>query len=573
MTKPRLILVTAALAALGIGLADERVRKWVGAGLELGLSSASAQEVPDEDDDTEEVDDAGGDGVGQDDLGNDGAADDLDAAGDGADAEAGAGDDAGGDDAAGDDGAGEVGGAGGDDGPGDDDGATGGGGDDDGPGGDDAPGGADDDGPVGDDGPVDDDNVGDAGNADDRRGVRRSGGDDAPGGAGVRGADADGGVRIRDGDRDVAGLAALPDGVDVDNEGRWVRAGEILALEADPTSLELARGLGFQIVERYRLTTLGLSIVELRVPRGQQTRAALEAVRRADPDTAYDFNHVYLPVRGVSFAPAVAAAGPAGAAPTLRSASIGIVDTGVDVTHPALARASIVQSDFVARGTRPAVGAGNSHGTAVASILVGSDPAAARPRQQGRLFAANVVGRAAQGADLASADAMVRALDWLARNQTPVANISLAGPPNSLVEDAVRRAQARGMIIVAAVGNDGPAAPPLYPAAYDGVIGVTAVDANGEVYRRAGRGPHVDVAARGVGVQVAAPGGRMTQASGTSFAAPLVAAALATRHDRPDAASARAAVAQVLASTADAGDRGRDPIYGTGVLKAGENVQ
>lgn len=111
--------------------------------------------------------------------------------------------------------------------------------------------------------------------------------------------------------------------------------------------------------------------------------------------------------------------------------------------------------------------------------------------------------------------------------------------------------------------------PPRYPAAYEGVVGVTAVDARDGVYRRAGRGLHVDLAARSVDVSVAAPGSGYTQKSGTSFAAPQVAAALAKTLNRPDPQSARAAFDAVAASAPDRGDNGKDPVYGLGVYRAG----
>jgi subtilisin family serine protease len=185
------------------------------------------------------------------------------------------------------------------------------------------------------------------------------------------------------------------------------------------------------------------------------------------------------------------------------------------------------------------------------------------------LLAGAVVSQETAGGDLASADAMVKALDWLVAQGAPVINVSMAGPPNQLVEDAVRRTIQRGALVVAAVGNDGPAAPPRYPAAYEGVVGVTAVDARDSVYRRAGRGPHVDMAARGVDVAVAAPGAGYTQKSGTSFAAPQVAAALAKAHRRPDPQRARAALDAVSANVEDRGDNGKDPVYGLGVYRSG----
>ncbi len=81
--------------------------------------------------------------------------------------------------------------------------------------------------------------------------------------------------------------------------------------------------------------------------------------------------------------------------------------------------------------------------------------------------------------------------------------------------------------MVAAVGNDGPAAPPQYPASYPGVIAVTGVDAGNRAIREAGRARHLDFAAPGADLAAALPGKGYTEVRGTSFAAPFVAARLA----------------------------------------------
>ena len=567
MTQSRRFLsigvATAVLAAALAAGPDEFDSAAANALRALILMEAHAQEVDDDDDDDDDdEDDIGGDGVGDEDPGNDGAGgDDI------------GGDDVGGDDVGGDD----VGGD--DDGPGGDD--DGPGGDDDGPGGDDdGPGGDDDDGPGGDDGggspgggggqndddDDDDDNEGAAaGGGSGGVSARRGGSDDdeAPGGAGVRGAGGGGDLRLNDGDDDRS-RASLPEGVDLDDEGRWVRAGEVLALEADPTDLELARSLGFQVEERHRLDAIGLSVVQLRAPRGVNAREALNTLREADPDTAYDFNHLYAPMQTAS-RPANATiqrqSSGGGAAAASAGLLIGMIDSAVTAAHPSLRRAPIEQRDFVdGGGARP-----SAHGTAVASLLTGDDGSAfsgAAPRA--RVLAAGVV--ASGDGQMATAESMVRALDWLIANGTPVINVSLAGPPNALLADAIRRAQARGAVLVAAVGNDGPAAPPLYPASYSGVVGVTAVDDRGSIYRRAGRGAQVDVSAPGVGVLAAEPGGQYVEVSGTSFAAPAVAAWIAARHSRLDPTSAQTVVATLSANARDAGDPGPDPVYGVGIL-------
>jgi subtilisin family serine protease len=242
-----------------------------------------------------------------------------------------------------------------------------------------------------------------------------------------------------------------------------------------------------------------------------------------------------------------------------------MIDGAVSAAHPALRNARIEQRDFArATGPRP-----TEHGTAVASLLVGDDrPAFRGAAPGGRLFSASVVSSESDGASLAVADSMVRALDWLVASGAPVVNISLAGPPNLLLEDAVKRAAARGVIIVAAVGNDGPAAPPRYPAAYDGVLGVTAVDSAGGIYRRAARGGHVDLAAPGVNVIAASQAGRYGPKTGTSFAAPQVAAALARDYRRAEPVASQRVIAALTAGARDSGERGKDPVFGSGIIGA-----
>ncbi len=121
----------------------------------------------------------------------------------------------------------------------------------------------------------------------------------------------------------------------------------------------------------------------------------------------------------------------------------------------------------------------------------------------------------------------MRALGWAASKKPRLINISLVGPANRAIERAVGALRVRGIMIVAAVGNDGPAAPPQYPASYDGVIAATGVDPKGRALVEAGRARHVDFAAPGAELAAALPGNGYAKVRGTSFAAPLVAARFA----------------------------------------------
>jgi len=350
--------------------------------------------------------------------------------------------------------------------------------------------------------------------------------------------------------------------LEADPEGWPVVRGEVVAVDLSPEGRRRALEAGFVVVREERLAALDMTTVVLTPPRGLSLRRAVERLRRFDPGGSYAFNHVHAPAGELT----EAGAGPASAvlpAPQGGRGRIGLIDTGVDVRHPSVAGVSIVQRGFAG----PARAA--AHGTAVASLMVGQAGAFAGAAPGGDLYAADVYGGSAAGG---SATGLAQALAWMAENQVPVVNVSLVGPRNAVVEAAVRRAASRGMLIVAAVGNDGPSAPPLYPAAYPDVVGVTAVNGRGRVLPESGRGPQVDFAAPGADMAAAGPGQGYVNVRGSSFAAPLVAGLLSRRLQRPNRSGAEAALGEVATLAVDAGARGPDPIYGRGVVAADRRV-
>ncbi len=112
-----------------------------------------------------------------------------------------------------------------------------------------------------------------------------------------------------------------------------------------------------------------------------------------------------------------------------------MIDGGVSA-HPSLRNASIEQRGFAAQGARP-----SGHGTAVASLIVGSDG-----RFQGAARGASLLVADVYGGDPTegSAVTIARALGWLTARGVRVINMSLVGPPNPLLERAVAAANARG---------------------------------------------------------------------------------------------------------------------------------
>lgn len=345
--------------------------------------------------------------------------------------------------------------------------------------------------------------------------------------------------------------------LDTDSRGEVIVRNEILVYGPSTGALQRAAAAGFTQLRRRGLDGLDVEVVVLQSPAGLSARRALQRLRALDPEGVYDFNHIYLES---GRAPAVAAAAPSSAATRNEPGPgnrVGLIDSGLAPTHPALMVADIRTHGCNGK-PHPA-----AHGTAVASLLLGGLGSTPGAGARSQIFAADVYCGAATGG---AVDAVIDALAWMAREQVPVVNVSLVGPPNALLERVVARVVSRGQTLVAAVGNDGPAAPPLYPAAYADVVAVTAVDRRHRVLLEAGRGPFVDFAAPGADLAAAALSGGVAPVRGTSFAAAIVAGHLARQIVRLDRTVSDAAVRALAADAVDLGARGHDPVYGHGLV-------
>ena len=286
-----------------------------------------------------------------------------------------------------------------------------------------------------------------------------------------------------------------------------------------------AQALGLSVKRRTPLKELGLVVTVLRVPKEVSIGNAIESLRQAQPNIWVDANHrlglhgadVRFGHRLIGIAKPVTGCG--------NGIRIGLIDTAVDTKHPALAGQAIVTQSFLTTGVTPASA---DHGTATAALLVG------KPQPNGfsglvpgaKLYAATVFRHQDdRGAD-ATAESVVKALNWLAGQNVQIINLNFGGQRNLLLEAAIDRLIKRGIVVVVAVGNNG-TDQPTFPAAQNGVIAVTAVDENGKIYSKANRGKHVSFAAPGVDVWSAAAGKDGKTYTGTSYAAPFVTAVLA----------------------------------------------
>jgi subtilisin family serine protease len=324
-------------------------------------------------------------------------------------------------------------------------------------------------------------------------------------------------------------------------------------------------GLGFVLLNERRLASLDLTIARLRVPRQMSARAARRLLADRYPGALVDLNSLYrpqgelvlpppdYPVRLIGWGRVPGDCG--------RGIRIGLLDTAVDAAAPDLRRARIVQRRFVPAG---ATAASREHASAIAAILVGRG-AGLLPGAE--LTVANAFDADSDGTPVADVMALVSGLDWLVARGTQVINMSFAGNPNAVVALALRRAIAGHAIVVAAAGNGGPNAPPAFPAAEPGVIAVTAVDSHAQPYAEANHGSYVAFAAPGVRVWTPGSTPAGSYHSGTSFATPFVAAAVAARladYTQPDPTR----ITRALARTArDLGAPGKDPVFGWGLLQ------
>ncbi len=237
---------------------------------------------------------------------------------------------------------------------------------------------------------------------------------------------------------------------------------------------------------------------------------------------------------------------------------VAVLDSGIDKSHPELA-GSIAES-FETNQFPPEL---HKHGTGVAAViaahgrLVGTAPKV-------RILDVRILGPAAIG----SSYNFLKGLDWASAKGARVINMSYAGPADPFARQFMNAAYAKGIVLVAAAGNAGPSSPPLYPAAEPNVIAVTATDAKDQLYEQANRGSHIAVAAPGVNITLAVPGGGYEVSSGTSFATPQVSGIAALMLARkPDLTPDQ--VRAILQSTAtDLGPKGPDSLFGAGLANA-----
>ncbi|HEX4776883.1 MAG TPA: S8 family serine peptidase, partial [Acidimicrobiia bacterium] len=204
-----------------------------------------------------------------------------------------------------------------------------------------------------------------------------------------------------------------------------------------------------------------------------------------------------------------------------RGQVVAVIDTGVDATHEDLRGQVLSGTDIVAGHGDGRVDP-NGHGTAVSGVIaatVGNGIGVSGAARGARILPVRVMDASGRGllGDVAAG------LVWATDHGATVANMSLAAQGIDTFEpldDAIAYARSRGVVVVAAAGNDGPSSPLEYPADAAGVIAAGATDSANHVASFSSQGSWVAIAAPGVAVTTTAPGNSYVDESGTSFASP-----------------------------------------------------
>ncbi|MFI9394425.1 type VII secretion-associated serine protease mycosin [Streptomyces bauhiniae] len=275
--------------------------------------------------------------------------------------------------------------------------------------------------------------------------------------------------------------------------------------------------------------------------------------------------------------------------------TVAVLDTGVEDDHPDLAGNVLPGKDMVGFGAGPGDRAWARHGTAMAGIIAGhghgpGDGAGIMGvAPKAKILPVRVIledkDPARTKARVTRGNALADGIRWAADHGADVINLSLgddsdSAHPEAGEDEAVQYALGKGVVVVASAGNGGDKGDHVsYPAAYPGVIAVTAVDRYGTRASFSTRRWYAAVSAPGVDVVIADPDHRYYEGWGTSAASAFVSGAAALlKADRPKLTPAQ--VKKVLEDTArDAPAGGRDDSRGFGMidpaaaLKAATNLK
>ena len=339
-------------------------------------------------------------------------------------------------------------------------------------------------------------------------------------------------------------------------------ADQVVFVTADPAPdiSAIAAAAGIQVIEAVRLTSISQVMVVAKLtsrdtPEAAATRlAGLAGVAWAQPNHLYQALGVSRPLprrfelEGLTTDPASRVGG-----------LIAMIDTPVAAGHETFKAADFGEQVFGA-SAKP-----GAHGTAVASILVGGadTPGSARGA---RLISLAAFSTGPNNLAVSQTRYLAKAFEAAVRLKPDVLNLSFGGSDDRLLTALLDTLEAKGVCVVAAAGNGGAKAAVPFPATHHASLAVTAVDEALRPYAYATQGARIDVAAVGVDIIAAVPGG-YRRVSGTSFSSAFVAGALLGMPQCRVSHQPAAMRSAARVGAQDLGAPGPDPVFGAGLFR------
>lgn len=334
-------------------------------------------------------------------------------------------------------------------------------------------------------------------------------------------------------------------------------ADEILIAFKPGTDIDQFRVLLAQIGGSVIESLPDLGIYRLRVPANANILALVDGLKAHPIVSRVEPNYAYRMPRAMEGAARASPTAARGATkPGERTPAIAVLDSGL---RAMASLDGLVAGSFDAVRPERAIDDTAGHGTQMALIASGAVPPAGTT---GSATGVPVVGiRAFDDNGVTSNFTLMRALEYADAQGARVINMSWGSNTSSaFMEAAVRDVLDEGMILVAAAGNE-PTGRPVYPAAYDGVISVSALNEDGSPWAQSNFGSSVDIAAPGTALLPVGYEGPPGGYAGTSIASAYVARSIALYLANHPGATADEARQALVASLSDV-----DTQYGRGAL-------
>lgn len=349
----------------------------------------------------------------------------------------------------------------------------------------------------------------------------------------------------------------------------------VLAPGAGPdAAAQIAGDFDLNILRETEIVLTGQRLVVMSIPDARGVTEVENALAGDARTTATQKNFLYVPsqdqakgsMAGGQYALAALNVGKAHEVARGSGIVIAVIDSRIDIEHPELTGSIAGNYDAAGYGIDTA----DPHGTSIAGIIA-ADGALVGIAPDASILAVRAFWKDSEDAPTTSStEALVRGVDWAVGQGARVLNLSFTGPRDPLLADVLAEVRRRGIVMVAAAGNNGPDAGPAYPGALESVIAVTATDKALQLFSQANRGAYIDVAAPGVDILSPAPGGRYQTISGTSMATAHVSglAALLLESTADQALLPDAVQTALQDAAQDLGAPGLDPEFGAGQVDA-----